>query len=175
MSPPATYAEWVACLERLHEENSDEDVLAAMEHGTLTWTSGVADRFVTRLADTVDHRLKRAADFLSRDLSRTRGNTAHLTNAILSARRRIAVVMRLAQLPILPGDVQQQMTEIVSGYAESAQKAMEESAKQDRSGKVLSLLRSNAISNLQAAPPDAGLPQDADTLPGRPRRSVIIP
>lgn len=174
MKPPAAYAEWIGLLDCLRDENCDEEVLTAMEAGKLEWTSGVADRFVSRLVDTVNFRLKRAADLLTRDLGRSRSEVAHLTNAVLSARRRIAFVMRLAMLSVLPQYVSEQLIGVVTGYAESAQKAMEDSAKHDRTGKVLSLIRNNAISNLQPTQLLERVPQDGGGLSGRPRRSVIL-
>jgi hypothetical protein len=175
MKPPTAYAEWIILLDRLRDENCDEEVLTAMESGKLEWTSGVADRFVSRLVDTVDFRLKRAAELLTRDLGRSQSESAHLTNAVLSARRRITFVMRLATLPLLPQYVREQIVGIVMGYAESAQKAMEDSAKHDRTGKVLSLIRNNAISNIQPVQSVVKAFQDEVTPSSRPRRSIILP
>ena len=175
MKPPIAYAEWIIIFDCLRDENCDEEVLTAMEAGKLEWTSGVADRFVSRLVETVDFRLKRAAELLARDLGRSRSESAQLTNAVLSARRRITFVMRLAALSVLPQYVREQISGMVVGYAESVQKAMEESAKQDRTGKVLSLIRNNAISNIQPVQPQVKVSQDEGNLSGRPRRSIILP
>ena len=178
MKPPSTYSEWVACLDALlaqDQQDQDEELLPAMEAGTLEWTSGVAERFTTRLYEAVDQRLTRAADMLQRDLNRAGGVSADIVRAILAGRRRLALIMRIASVPALPGYAREHLTSVISGYAEKAQKSMESSARQDRSGKALSLLRSNAISNIavveqltnETAPP-------SDPF-ARPRRPIILP
>jgi hypothetical protein len=175
MKPPTAYSEWVACLDVLASESQDDEVLYAMENGTLEWTSGVAERLTTRLYETADRRLTRAADLLQRDLNRAGGVSADIVRAILGGRRRIALVMRIASLPALPDYAREHLTAVVGGYAEKAQQSMEATARQDRSGKALSLLRSNSISNFGAVEhaPDECAPS---TNPfERPRRPIIFP
>jgi len=51
--PPHTYAEWVSVLNMLKEKVDDQEVLQAMQRGTVEWQSGVAERFSKKLIDTV--------------------------------------------------------------------------------------------------------------------------
>ncbi len=179
MKPPTTYAEWMQCLDVLHDDTSDshEDVVQAMEQGEITLTGGVAERFVLRLLETLDHRLKRTANLLQRDLDRSNGRSAEIVHAILAGRRRLAQARRLTALSALPVEVQQKLASLVSEVAETAQSAMEASARQDRTGRALSILRNNAISNLDAC--DVQLPEEprADTAARqiKSRRQIILP
>ena len=38
---PSTYSDWISLFDKLKNHESDEDVVAAMERGTLPWQSGI--------------------------------------------------------------------------------------------------------------------------------------
>jgi len=59
---PKIYADWVKVFELLKSCEDDENVLTLMQEGTIVWQSGVAERFLKRLVDTVNFRLNRATD-----------------------------------------------------------------------------------------------------------------
>ena len=57
---PKIYAEWVKVFNILKSGEDDEAILSLMKEGTIVWQSGVAERFLKRLVDTVNFRLNRS-------------------------------------------------------------------------------------------------------------------
>ena len=67
---PHTYAEWAEVLKAYKDKTNDQDVLKAMQKGTLEWQSGVAERFTEKYLNATNNRLNMAADKFQRDYSR---------------------------------------------------------------------------------------------------------
>ena len=59
---PHTYAEWINLLACFTQRENDEEVLLAMQSGTLEWQSGVAERFSKKLIDSVNERMNLACN-----------------------------------------------------------------------------------------------------------------
>lgn len=57
IAPPTTYSEWTIVLNTLKDKVDDEAVLYAIEHGTIEWQSGVAERFSKKLIDVINFRM----------------------------------------------------------------------------------------------------------------------
>lgn len=148
---PRSYIEWSACLDLLEQGLDDAATLAAMERGTLAWTSGVAELFSERLSATLNLRLQRCADQLSRQLS-SGADEVTLVRALLNTRATLATLRRLATLTPFPAILQQHVHDAVQGYAERTQATLEDNAKTDRSGRLSSLLRNNSILSQAPAP-----------------------
>lgn len=91
---PHTYAEWVNVLEQLKEGMKDEEVVAAMQQGTLEWQSGVSERFSQRLVDTVNFRLKRADDKFQKIYSWSGGQETGIAQALLSLRKELSLMKK---------------------------------------------------------------------------------
>ena len=136
MNVPNTYAEWVRCFDEMRDGVNDETVLSGMEKGTISWSSGVAQRFANQLYDLINFRLEKAAKTVQRNMDMARGNETAITNALLGLKREIKLLMRLSQLPALPEDKRSYLTSQITEYADNTQKALENSAKTDRSGKM---------------------------------------
>ena len=92
MNPPNTYAEWAAGCDRLLNGDCDEDTLAAMEAGSLEWTSGVAERITRRIHEVFDSRLKLAGEHFQRDTRHAQGHATLLTNALLGIRKKMILL-----------------------------------------------------------------------------------
>ena len=61
---------------------------------------------------------------------------------------------RLAQVEIFPDTLRSHLTDEVRKFAQRAQQSMEDSAKGDRSGRLLVLLRNNPLPRYEPATPD---------------------
>ncbi|MBI4658920.1 MAG: hypothetical protein HY735_08760 [Verrucomicrobia bacterium] len=145
MKPPTTYAEWAACCDRLLNGDCDDETLAAMESGKLEWTSGVAERITKRIHEVFDSRLKSLAERFQRDLDRSRGHDTLLTNALLGIRKNLLSLARLSRLPTLPEMVTQSLKQSLQQYAEKTQSSLEASARSDRTGRLLSIIKRNKV------------------------------
>lgn len=161
MNPPKTYAEWAASCDRLLKGDCDEDTLAAMEAGSLEWTSGVAERITRRIHEVFDSRLKLAGEHFQRDTHHAQGHATLLTNALLGIRKKMILLARLAALPALPDMVKQSLQQSLQQFAERSQSSLESSAKNDRTGRLLDIVRRNPI-----RVPEAPILAEVDTQSG---------
>jgi hypothetical protein len=161
MNPPNTYAEWAAGCDRLLKGDCDEDTLAAMESGSLEWTSGVAERITRRIHEVFDSRLKLAGEHFQRDTHHAQGHATLLTNALLGIRKKMILLARLAALPALPDMVKQSLQQSLQQFAERSQSSLESSAKNDRTGRMLDIVRRNPL-----RAPEASIVKEADTQSG---------
>ena len=179
MNPPKTYAEWAASCDRLLKGDCDEDTLAAMEAGSLEWTSGVAERITRRIHEVFDSRLKLAGEHFQRDTHHAQGHATLLTNALLGIRKKMILLARLAALPALPDMVKQSLQQSLQQFAERTQSSLESSARADRTGKTLDLVKRNRvcvpdISGLPAKDTTSGQPNSATTNgTNQPRRIIL--
>ncbi|WP_109479684.1 hypothetical protein [Paraburkholderia sp. C35] len=164
MKIPTTYAEWSVCLDLFESGGSDDEAIEAMQTGSLSWTGGVAPLFARRTSETVDVRLKRIAEGMSRALH-LGGDATTLARAMLDARQKLVSVYRFATLPVFADELRESLQKQVAQYAETAQKALEDSAKHDRSGQLASAVRNSSLlhfrGSVAATEAPAGGPQAA--------------
>ncbi len=163
MKTPVTYADWSICLDSFEAGTNDDEAIDAMSDGSLSWTGGVAPLFARRISETVDSRLKRIADGMSRAL-RLGGDTTTLARAMLDARQKLATVYRLAALPVFADELRESLQKQVGQYAQTAQQALEDSAKHDRSGRLASIIRNNSLLHYQATAAAATFADDNRAL-----------
>lgn len=145
MRPPKSYAEWINCFDSLKEGTNDEQTILVMEQGSIEWTRGVAERLTDALYETIKHRLNESADRMQKELDRSNGDEARIVKALLSARKRLALMNRVAQLDAFPENVRESMGGILKDYAKSTEQSMMDSAKTDRTGRLRMLIKNNAI------------------------------
>lgn len=146
MDSPHTYAEWADAFDELetHPE-SDPEILEALQQGTLSWQSGVAERFISRLSQVLTARMDRAADDFQKSLRAPGGGEASLVQALLRFRRQFQFFKKLGSLPVIPDETRQQLAAMVQSQADSVQHSLLDSARQDRTGKLASLIRNNPV------------------------------
>ena len=146
--PPATYAEWSELLDKFRKkEDSDEEILATMQSGTIAWQTGVAERFSQKLIGAVNFRMNSAIDKFQKDMSRSSGQERAIIQALLLLRKEFAFLYQAISLPVIPEKDRASYSALVRGQADKTQCALEESARKDRTGKLASLLRNNRVNN----------------------------
>lgn len=144
---PNTYAEWVTILTDFKNKKNDEDVLKAMKAGTIQWQSGVAERFSKKLIDAVNSRMNAASDKFQRDISRSQGQESTIVQAILALRKEMAFLAAAIDLPAIPDEERTHYKKLVIQQADNMQKALEDSAKNDRSGRMSSIVRNHKVNS----------------------------
>ncbi len=143
---PSTYAAWSKLLDALEAKEDDEAVLAAMKAGTLSWQSGVADRFTDRLGRVLEGRINGGVDAFQKGMSRVHTEN-DIIRLLLALRKELAFLAEAADLPALPSDIREKFKSIVCETADGIQSSLEDSAKKDRSGRQQSLLRSTKVNS----------------------------
>ncbi len=144
---PHTYSEWSNLLSEFKEKRNDDEVIAAMKAGTIEWQSGVAERFSKKLIDAVNYRMNKATDKFQTDLSRAGGQESAVIQAILGLRKELALLSDAIFLPAIPETQRQQYRNLVLEQANNIQKSLEDSAKNDRTGKLSSIVRNHKVND----------------------------
>ena len=147
MTAPATYADWAALLRRFKEGGSDDEVLAAMRAGTIVWQSGVAERFTAQLMNSVEVRLGAASEVFSRSMQHAREERETVA-ALLGLRRTLSFLLRAVDLPALPKEQRAALCKMVAEHAERMQESLLDTARSDRTGRMMSIVRSHRVSDL---------------------------
>ena len=145
ISPPTTYAEWVKILDMLKDKTDDQDFMDAMLSGSLEWQSGVAERFSRKLVDVINFRMDAASDKFQSELSRAHGQERVLVQALLALRREMSFLSKAICLPVIPEKDRNEYKQLVIDQANTMQSSLEDSAKNDRTGKLASIVRNNKV------------------------------
>ena len=143
---PQNYSDWVKILELLKNKSDDTEVLKVMNAGKIEWQSGVAERFLKRLTDSVNFRLNNATDKFQKEISRS-GEEYNIVNSIINLRKELMFLSQIVDLPVIPEKQRAQLVSMVLEQANNIQNSLEESAKKDRSGKLSSIIRNNKVNS----------------------------
>ncbi len=144
LMPPKTYSDWASILDKLRNREDDQDVLEAMQQGTIAWQSGVAERFSQKLVDTINYRMNSATDRFQKEMSRSRGER-ETVQALIALRKELSFLAKAINLPAIPQETREQYRQLVVSQAKSIQSSLEDSAKRDRTGKMSSIVRNNRV------------------------------
>lgn len=155
MKSPTTYGEWSMLLEQLKRGTHDEEIMRAMESGTITWSAGVAERFTRLVIETMEHRLRGVVDSFQKELNRAAGSETAIILALNTARRRFSFINRLCELPVFPKLVKLSVKNLFNQYIQDTQAGLEQSAQADRTGRLRLLFKNNPLTNLELAEPKA--------------------
>lgn len=107
---PKIYIEWVNILNLLKERKNNEEILEKMENGKLEWQDGVAQRFVDKLTQVINYRIKIATDKFSQDLSRGTRNERVTVQSLIALKKEFLFCSRICKIRILPDEIQKNFT-----------------------------------------------------------------
>lgn len=143
---PHTYSEWAEILDLLKNKENDQEVLKTMKQGTLEWQSGVAERFVKQLTNTVNSRMNQATDQFQKRMMHTLGNENLIVQALIGVRKEMKFLSEVMNISALPESNRQQYIQLVRAHADAVQKSLEESAERiDRTGRLSYIIRNNKV------------------------------
>lgn len=138
------YSEWVDILNILKNRTNDEEVLEVMKKGTIEWQSGVAERLTKRLINIVNERMQYAIDkYQSVKYYDERG----FIQSLLNLRKELKFLSEVLNIAIIPEKDREQYRDLVVNQANIIQNSLEESAKNDHSGKLLSIVKNHRVNN----------------------------
>ena len=144
MKTPMIYSEWVDILNILKNRTNDEEVLEVMKKGTIEWQSGVAERLTKRLINIVNERMQYAIDkYQSVKYYDERG----FIQSLLNLRKELKFLNEVLNIAIIPEKDREQYRDLVVNQANIIQNSLEESAKNDHSGKLLSIVKNHRVNN----------------------------
>ena len=146
ISIPQNYSDWVKILELLKNKSDDVEVLNVMKAGKIEWQSGVAERFLKRLTDSVNFRLNNATDKFQKEISRS-GSESNIVQSVINLRKELIFLFQAVDLSAIPEKQRAQLVSMILAQADKIQNSLEESAKKDRSGKLSSIIRNNKVNS----------------------------
>lgn len=145
ITPPATYSEWSVILGKLKEQVDDAAVLDAMQQGKIEWQTGVAERFTRKLVDVINLRMNMAIDKFQLEMKRSSGQERLIVQALIALRKELLFLSKAVCIPAIPEKNRIQYQQLIISQANSIQSSLEESAKQDRSGKLTCIVKNTKV------------------------------
>ena len=139
---PKIYADWVKVFELLKSCEDDENVLNLMQEGTIVWQSGVAERFLKRLVDTINFRLDRATDNFQK-ARQTDEN--EIIQSLMQLRRELQFILKVVDINTIPVKERTELRNMIINQSNSIQESLEKSAESDRTGKLSSIIKNNKV------------------------------
>jgi len=175
MTAPHTYSEWLQLLDQFRA--GDDSALQLMQCGSIEWTGVVAERWTRHMAETLSTRLQALSKQLQTSLDRARGDYFAISTALLLARRGLAPLRALVNLPAIPTDVRSHLSSEVTRWTTETQRSLERHAETIRhdQGRLLKTIRDHPLTRVSEAPPTAPIGQGSDSAlpPSRGRRILL--
>ncbi|WP_029545862.1 hypothetical protein [Selenomonas sp. AB3002] len=145
---PKSYAEWINLLAMIKEKKEDNEVLEAMHQGELIWQPGIAERFMKKFIEVINFRMNAATDRFQLEMKRSGNSDSMIVQSILHLRKEMQFLLKLSDLNVLPEVQRNTLRDMIDEQIVSMQKSLEDSAKSDRTGKMLSIVRKNRLDSI---------------------------
>lgn len=142
---PTTYKEWSDILEQFATGENDQDVVERMKTGSLSWQSGVAERFITKFSTVINLRLDQATKTFQKRMTQANGAESIIVQALLQLRKEMILLEDAVSINALPADMRKTFVKLIQDQRTSIQDTLIDSAKSERSGKLMSIIRNNKL------------------------------
>lgn len=148
MTPPSSYSEWHALMDEISSAPRNNDYIQMVRIGTVSWTSGVAERFIQTVSNTIRNRINTAQDVYQRQIKNSKGGDMAVANALSVLTKEYRYLYQLSAALPIPSKYVEQMKKIIQDQANQAYDSLMDSAKADRTGKLASIVRSAGVNKL---------------------------
>ena len=139
---PKIYADWIKVFDVLKSGEDDEAILPLMQEGEIVWQSGVAERFLRKLVDTINFRLNKATDAFQRS-HQTDEN--EIVQSLMQLRRELQFMLKVVDINAIPVKEKTELRNMIINQSTSIQESLEKSSESDRSGKLSSIIKNNKV------------------------------
>ena len=139
---PKIYADWIKVFDILKSGEDDEAILPLMQEGEIVWQSGVAERFLRKLVDTVNFRLNKAIDSFQKS---RQSDENEIVQSLMQLRRELQFMLRVVNINAIPVKEKTELRNMIINQSNSIQESLEKSAESDRSGKLSSIIKNNKV------------------------------
>ena len=139
---PKIYADWIKVFDILKSGEDDEVILPLMQEGEIVWQSGVAERFLRKLVDTINFRLNKATDAFQRS-HQTDEN--EIVQSLMQLRRELQFMLKVVDINVIPVKEKTELRNMIINRSNSIQESLEKSSESDRSGKLSSIIKNNKV------------------------------
>ena len=139
---PKIYADWIKVFDILKSGEDDEAILPLMQEGEIVWQSGVAERFLRKLVDTVNFRLNKAIDSFQKS---RQSDENEIVQSLMQLRRELQFMLRVVDINAVPVKEKMELRDMIINQSNSIQESLEKSSESDRSGKLSSIIKNNKV------------------------------
>ena len=139
---PKIYADWIKVFNVLKSGEDDETILPLIQEGEIVWQSGVAERFLKKLVDTINFRLNKATDAFQRS-HQTDEN--EIVQSLMQLRRELQFMLKVVDINAIPVKEKTELRNMIINQSNSIQESLEKSSESDRSGKLSSIIKNNKV------------------------------
>ena len=139
---PKIYADWIKAFNVLKSGEDDEAILPLIQEGEIVWQSGVAERFLRKLVDTINFRLNKATDAFQRS-HQTDEN--EIVQSLMQLRRELQFMLKVVDINAIPVKEKTELRNMIINQSNSIQESLEKSSETDRSGKLSSIIKNNKV------------------------------
>ena len=139
---PKIYADWIKVFDILKSGEDDEAILPLMQEGEIVWQSGVAERFLRKLVDTVNFRLNKAIDSFQKS---RQSDENEIVQSLMQLRRELQFMLKVVDINAVPVKEKMELRNMIINQSNSIQESLEKSAESDRSGKLSSIIKNNKV------------------------------
>ena len=139
---PKIYADWIKVFDVLKSGEDDEAILPLMQEGEIVWQSGVAERFLRKLVDTVNFRLDKAIDNFQKS---HRSDENEIIQSLMQLRRELQFMLKVVDINAIPVKEKTELRNMIINQSNSIQESLEKSSESDRSGKLSSIIKNNKV------------------------------
>ncbi|WP_338980118.1 hypothetical protein [Fusobacterium nucleatum] len=139
---PKIYADWIKVFNVLKSGEDDEAILPLIQEGEIVWQSGVAERFLRKLVDTINFRLNKATDAFQRS-HQTDEN--EIVQSLMQLRRELQFMLKVVDINTIPVKEKTELRNMIINQSNSIQESLEKSSESDRSGKLSSIIKNNKV------------------------------
>lgn len=139
---PKIYADWIKVFNVLKSGEDDEAILPLMQEGEIVWQSGVAERFLRKLVDTVNFRLNKAIDSFQKS---RQSDENEIVQSLMQLRRELQFMLRVVDINAVPVKEKMGLHNMIINQSNSIQESLEKSSESDRSGKLSSIIKNNKV------------------------------
>ena len=139
---PKIYADWIKVFNTLKSGEDDETILPLMQEGEIVWQSGVAERFLRKLVDTVNFRLNKAIDNFQKS---HQSDENEIVQSLMQLRRELQFMLKVVDINVIPVKEKMELRNMIINQSNSIQESLEKSSESDRSGKLSSIIKNNKV------------------------------
>ena len=139
---PKIYADWIKVFDVLKSGEDDEAILPLMQEGEIVWQSGVAERFLRKLVDTVNFRLNKAIDSFQKS---RQSDENEIVQSLMQLRRELQFILKVVDINTIPVKEKTELRNMIINQSNSIQESLEKSAESDRTGKLSSIIKNNKV------------------------------
>lgn len=145
---PNNYSQWCELMDEIASSPRNDDYVHMVRQGTISWTSGVAERFVQCVSGMIRKRINMSQDVYQRQMKSCMGSDESIARALSVLTKEYRYLFQLSAALPIPADYVQQMKKMIQDQADLTHENLMDSAKNDRTGKLSSIVKSAGVNKL---------------------------